>query len=266
VDRIMASVSRVEEDGPVDLEPRIGALPAAYVAEIVTRTRDVLGGDLLAVCLMGSAALGDYRPGRSDIDVAVIAARPLPIVAREALVAALEHEALPCPARGLELVAYDPAGLADPRGPAYLINLNTGPRMQRSVSFDPAENPQFWFTLDVAIGRTLGRTLLGPPPAELFPELPDAMVRSAASDSLDWWSAHGGHPSTAVLAAGVAWRWAETGTWSSKGAAARWAAERAPEPDVLLAALDRREGDGTHPFDEAAARRFVAMVRAELAD
>ena len=87
---MMARVSRVGEDARVDLEPRIGALCAAYVSEIVTRTRDVLGGDLLAVCLMGSAALGDYRPERSDIDVAVIAARPLPIVAREALVAALE--------------------------------------------------------------------------------------------------------------------------------------------------------------------------------
>ena len=190
----------------MDLEPRIGAAPAAYVAEIVTRTRDVLGGDLLAVCLMGSAAFGDYRPGRSDIDVAVVSGRPLPVVARQALVGALEHETLPCPARGLELVAYDPSGLVDPRGPAYLINLNTGPRMDRQVSFDPAENPQFWFTLDVAIGRMLGRALLGPAPTELFPEMPDTLVR-------------GGHPVTAILAACVAWRWAESGTWSSKGAA-----------------------------------------------
>jgi nucleotidyltransferase-like protein/aminoglycoside adenylyltransferase-like protein len=250
----------------MDLESAIGAAPAAYVAEIVARARDVLGGDLRGVCLMGSAALGDYRPGRSDIDVAVVAERPLPLVAREALVGALEHDALPCPARGLELVTYDPAGLADPGGPAYLINLNTGPRMDHQVSFDPADNPRFWFTLDVAIGRTLGRTLLGPPPADLFPELPDTMIRGAARESLDWWSANGGHPFTAVLAACVAWRWSETGTWSSKGAATRWAADRAAERDVLRAALDRREGDGGRPFDEAAARRFVAMVRAELAN
>lgn len=249
----------------MDLEPTIGAAGAAYVAEIVARARDVLGGDLRAVCLMGSAALGDYRPGRSDLDVAVVAERPLPLVAREALVGALEHDALPCPARGLELVTYDPSGLADPRGPAYLINLNTGPRMDHQVSFDPAENPRFWFTLDVAIGRTLGRALLGPSAADLFPELPDDLVRGAARDSLDWWSANGGHPFTAVLAACVAWRWSETGTWSSKGAAARWAADRAAEPDVLRAALDRREGDGARPFDEAAARRFVRMVRGRLA-
>src|SRR4051812_39188904 len=163
----------------VDLEPSIGPAPAAYVAELVARTRGVLGSDLLAVCLMGSGALGDYRPERSDIDVAVITHRALAQRAREALVGALEHDALPCPARGLELVVYDPAGLADPGGPAYLINLNTGPRLAHDVSYDPAENPRFWFTLDVAIGRTLGRTLTGPPPDRLFPDLADGLVRGA---------------------------------------------------------------------------------------
>ena len=201
----------------MDLEPSIGPVPAAYVAELVARTRAVLGGDLLAVCLRGSGALGDYRPERSDIDIAVIARRALALRAREALVGAVEHDALPCPARGLELVVYDPGGLADADGPAYLVNLNTGPRMAHDVSYDPAENPRFWFTLDVAIGRTLGLTLTGPPPDRLFPELPDALLRRAAHESLEWWWANGGHPFTAVLAACVAWRWAETGTWASKG-------------------------------------------------
>ncbi len=250
----------------MDLEPSIGPVPAAYVAELVARTRAVLGGDLLAVCLMGSGALGDYRPERSDIDVAVIARRALALRAREALVGAVEHDALPCPARGLELVVYDPGGLADADGPAYLVNLNTGPRMAHDVSYDPAENPRFWFTLDVAIGRTLGLTLTGPPPDRLFPELPDALLRRAAHESLEWWWANGGHPFTAVLAACVAWRWAETGTWASKGAAARWGADRGPEPAVVRAALARREGDDERPLDAAAAGRFVGMVRDRLAD
>ena len=250
----------------MDLEASIGPVPAAYVAELVARTRAVLGGDLLAVCLMGSGALGDYRPERSDIDIAVIARRALALRAREALVGALEHDALPCPARGLELVVYDPGGLADPAGPAYLVNLNTGPRMGHDVSYDPAENPRFWFTLDVAIGRTLGRALTGPAPDRVFPELADALVRSAAHESLEWWWANGGHPYTAVLAACVAWRWIETGNWSSKGAAARWAADRGPEPEAVRAALARREGDDLRPLDPAAAGRFVGMVRERLAD
>jgi hypothetical protein len=258
-------VWRVGEDGGVDLEADLGADVDGYLRELVARARGVLGDDLRGVCLMGSAAVGAYRPGRSDLDVAIVLDRPVPVVRREAVVAAVEHEALPCPARGLELVTYDRAGLARPDGPAYLINLNTGARMDRHVSFAPDEDPRFWFVLDVAIGRALGRALLGPPPAELFPVLPDPLVRSAALDSLDWWWAHGGHRAAAVLAACIAWRWTAGGGWASKSAAARWAAVRLDDPAVVLAALDRREGDGTLPFDNGAAERLVAMVRGELA-
>jgi hypothetical protein len=136
--------------------------------------------------------------------------------------------------------------------------------MDRHVSFDPQDDPRFWFVLDVAIGRALGRSLHGPPPADLFPALPDALVRAAALEGLDWWWAYGGHRSAAVLAACIGWRWAAGGSWASKGDAARWAAQRVDEPGVILAALDRREGDGTRPFDDHDAERFVAMVRAEL--
>jgi Nucleotidyltransferase domain len=257
------AVWRVGEDGAVDLEAHIGATVAGYLDELVARAADVLGDELRGVCLMGSAALGDYRPGRSDLDVAIVVERPLPVAARTALVAALEHEALPCPARGLELVTYDGAALADPSGPAYLINLNTGARMDRQTSFDPRENRRFWFVLDVAIGRALGRTLVGPPPADMFPALPDALVRAAVLESLEWWWTHGGH-AAAVLTACIGWRWAAGGGWASKGAAARWATERADEPEVIRAALDRREGDGILPFDDGAAERLVAMVRGEL--
>jgi hypothetical protein len=261
----MRAVSRVGEDGDVDLEGDLGTEVAGYLHELVARAGGVLGDELCGVCLMGSAALGDYRPGRSDLDVAIVVEHPLPVTAREAVVAALEHEALPCPARGLELVTYDRAALAAPGGPAYLINLNTGARMDRHVSFEPRDEPRFWFVLDVAIGRVLGRALAGPPPAGMFPALPDALVRAAALESLDWWWTRGGHRSAAVLAACIGWRWAASGAWASKGDAARWAAKRADEPGVILAALDRREGDGARPFDEGAAERLVAMVRAEVA-
>lgn len=249
----------------MDLEADLGDDVAGYLRELVARAGGVFGDELHGVFLMGSAAAGAYQPGRSDLDVAIVLERPVPVARRAAVVAALEHEALPCPARGLELVTYDRAGLASPEGPAYLINLNTGARMDRHVSFDPQENPRFWFVLDVAIGRALGRTLLGPPPADLFPALPNALIRGAALDGLDWWWANGGHRAGAVLAACIAWRWTAGDGWASKSAAARWTAERLDDPAVVLAALDRREGDGTLPFDDGAAERLVAMVRGELA-
>ena len=54
----------------------------------------------------GSVALDAYQPGRSDIDVALVTASRSPTHEKHALVGALRHEALPVPARGLELVVY----------------------------------------------------------------------------------------------------------------------------------------------------------------
>src|SRR5215213_8960016 len=46
---------------------------AAYLDELVERARGLLGEDLVGVYLAGSAALGGYIHGRSDVDVAVVA-------------------------------------------------------------------------------------------------------------------------------------------------------------------------------------------------
>ena len=92
--------------------------------------------------------------------------------------------------RGLELVLYAREDLADPLGPAFQLNLNTGPRMSQHVAYDPSEDPRFWFVLDVAIGREAGRALAGPPPAEVFPELPAPLVLGSLQQALGWFAAN----------------------------------------------------------------------------
>ncbi len=54
----------------------------------------------------GSLALDAYQHGRSDIDIAIVCADALALPVKQTIVGALRHEALPCPARGLELVVY----------------------------------------------------------------------------------------------------------------------------------------------------------------
>ena len=90
--------------------------------------------------------------------------------------------------RGLELVVYAREDLDDPLGPAFQLNLNTGPRMAQHVAYEPSEDPRFWFVLDIAIGREAGRALAGPPPAEVFPELPLPLVRSSLQQALAWFA------------------------------------------------------------------------------
>ena len=128
--------------------------------------------------------------------------------------------------RGLELVLYAREDLADPLGPAFQLNLNTGPRMAQHVAYDPSEDPRFWFVLDVAIGREAGRALAGPPPAEVFPELPAPLVLDSLQQALAWFAANDARGGQAALAAARALAWAEEGRWLAKGPAAAWLTSR----------------------------------------
>jgi len=169
----------------------------------------------------------------------------------EELAAALSHPALVCPVRGLEFVLYARPDLADPLGPAFQLNLNTGPGMRQHEGYDPAAEPRFWFVLDVAIARQRSRALAGAPPAELLPELPRKLVLCALGDALAWWREHDG--TGAILAACRAWAWLDEGRWLSKGEAAAWAAERLDDPAPVERAL-------AHRVDATAAEPTVAEV------
>ena len=204
-------------------------LPAeieAYLATLVGHVRDELGHRLVGAWLFGSGALGDFDPATSDLDVQAVTTVRLDRAEREGLAARLSHPALACPVRGLELVLYAREDLADPLGPAFQLNLNTGPRMAQHVAYDPSEDPRFWFVLDVAIGREAGRALAGPPAAEVFPDLPAPLVLRSLQQALDWYAANDSGGTQAALAAVRAWAWAEEGRWLAKGPAAVWLTSR----------------------------------------
>ena len=175
---------------------------------------------------MGSAAMGADVPGISDLDVWALVRGPVPLATKEALAARVDHAALPCPARGLELVVarFGPGG-----EPVVELNLNDGPAMERHVALDASEEPRHWFVLDAAIGREHGRALAGPPPSDAFPAVPRSLQLAAIVESLDRYAAHEPDNRKAVLTAARGWRYAVEGAWSSKDDAARWAAARRPD-------------------------------------
>ena len=190
--------------------------------------RDRLGDRLVSAWVVGSGALGDFDPARSDIDVQAVASERPARAELEDVAAALSHPDLPCPVRGLEFVLYAREDLRHPRGPAFSLNLNTGPGMRRHAGYDPDAEPRFWFILDVAIARQDARPLQGAPPRELLPELPRALVVSALRDALAWWQAN--DPAGAIVSAGRSWAWLEEGRWLSKSEASAWTARRGGDP------------------------------------
>jgi hypothetical protein len=78
-----------------------------FSESVVQRLRDLLQGGLVGTYLVGSAALGGYVHGRSDIDVVAVASTALTTSEKQAIVEKLSHPRLECPTRGLEFVLYD---------------------------------------------------------------------------------------------------------------------------------------------------------------
>ena len=172
----MEVVSR--RSGPTPRARRLSfATERAYLEEVTRRVCRSLGSAACGVWLSGSAALADFAADRSDLDVQALSATRVRFAARAKLAAALDHEVLPCPARGLEFVLYALGDLREPAGPAFQLNLNTGSAPVRRVSSDPGDDPRFWFVVDVAIARQRGVALAGPPAAAVFPVLPRATRR-----------------------------------------------------------------------------------------
>jgi predicted nucleotidyltransferase len=183
----------------------------AVLAHYLDRLVEVLQAEapVEAVYLVGSAALGAYEHGRSDVDVVAITDRSLSLDERLALAEAVES--VPVPARKLELVVY-------PRGSdRWELNLNTG----EPVGLDPDAEPSFWFLLDRAIAEQHATPLVGPPWSDMFaPEPPEAIEGALAeAAAFDGWDDPVGD---AELAAARAQVWRENGRWVSK----REAAER----------------------------------------
>ncbi|MEU4640307.1 nucleotidyltransferase domain-containing protein [Micromonospora sp. NPDC023814] len=173
-----------------DLDPAL----RRYLADLVAAARDVLGDALVGAYAAGSVGLGAYQPGRSDVDVALVCADALDLARRQELVARLRHEALPCPARGLELVVYRRAVAASGTPePGFEVELNTGARMAFRATWAAADRPAgdglFWYGLDRSILHQCGHALLGPPAAETFADLSPADLRRLLTDALRWWLA-----------------------------------------------------------------------------
>ncbi|MEV7815537.1 aminoglycoside adenylyltransferase domain-containing protein [Streptomyces flaveolus] len=148
------------------------AVPAEvrpYLTELVRRTRAACGSRLTGVVAVGSLALGDYRHGRSDIDVTVVVEGPPEAAALRELADALDHRRLPCPAAGLELVVYAADFARVPSGEAgYLLDLNTGAQLPGRTAFDTAGGPSFWYVIDRSMAHQDGITLYGPPASEVI--------------------------------------------------------------------------------------------------
>lgn len=248
----------------------------AYLEAVVKTARQVLGTGFVGAYAAGSLALNAFQPDRSDIDIALLCSDPLSEPVKRELIARLRHSALPCPARGLELVVYtlDTAQSGTAR-PGFELELNDGPAMAFRQSLQPADRPvadgTFWYGLDRSILHQGGRVLAGPPAAEAFAELPPDELRSLLIDSLRWWMAlpaqtedcPAAGADDAVLGACRALVRYRHGRWLSKVAAGRQLLEAGYRPvEAIEQSMATRSG-GPPPSGRQA-RAFQEGVLREI--
>ena len=246
-----------------------------YLGELVEAARRTLGSNLVAAYGAGSIALDAYQPGRSDIDVALVCEDALGLEQKQALVSRLRHEALPCPARGLELVVYrrTVAQSGTPE-PGFEVELNTGARMDFRATYTggdrPAADGLFWYALDRSILHQSGYVLFGPPAAEMFAEPSPADLRALLVEALSWWLARPTPASDepapgtedAVLGACRSLVRFRDGEWLSKDGAGRRLLADGIAPALIERCLQARRG-GTPPSG-AEARAFQQQVLDEI--
>lgn len=216
--------------------------------------RKVLGGELVGVYVHGSLALGCFNPALSDIDVLAMTRRPLTPERRERLAALL----LRVPR--LEIHFLTEGGLAPWRHPApYDLHFGSERRL-----FGPGEDPDL--AAHVTVTRHAGTPLLGPAPADVFPEVPWEDYEDALLRDLAWCREHGSELYSVLNPARV-WATLHTKDVHSKESGTAWALERAPAGfhALLQGALEAyRSRDRKPVFERDEVRRFAAFVGHQL--
>jgi hypothetical protein len=224
----------------------------------VARLRELAGDDVVGVYAGGSYALGAYEEGRSDLDIAAVLVTPPSAQRKQDVVDALRHEALPCPARGLEFVLYTQDAVRTPNADAgFEVNLNTGDRMPFRVDFEPDPIEAHWFPIDRSILSRHGIALFGPPATEVFAPTPRGLLLPLLAESLRRQADAKGRGDDVVLNACRTWMYIEEGVWGSKPAAGVWAVTRTP---LAAQALEARQTAAELQPEEV--RTFVERVLA----
>jgi predicted nucleotidyltransferase len=252
-------------------ERRLSVSPArekalAFARRSAAICRRELGGTVSSIILHGSLAFDDYRPGRSDIDLLVVAERPLDDGETERLVGATWAEWTRAPA-ALDLrvatraVATRPTE-APPMELYARLRPGTGLAVERR---HPGERD---LLVELSVCREHGRSLAGASPTEVIGEVSIGHVLRAGDALLQAWQSlteDAAYAELMVLTACRIWRFCEEGVHCSKSTAGEWALARDPTLTAVREALAQRNADPTQPVHPAAIARLLAIVRAALA-
>jgi predicted nucleotidyltransferase len=232
----------------------------AQVDAVVSLIERVLGEDLLAAYLHGSAVLGGLQP-RSDLDIMAVSRRETTADERGRLVETIRplsrKAERPDDFRPVELTIVTAPDLRS-QHPEVRVDFQYGEWLQdefdRGVN-EPSPDAQADLPVLLAMVRLNGRAIRGPSPTALLPEVtPSELARSMRAGvdglmgDLEW------DMTNVVLTLARIWSTLADGRFRTKDAAANWAAERigplhamvlVRARDIYLGAEERWDGLGS---------------------
>jgi predicted nucleotidyltransferase len=254
----------------MDAEP----IPEEQIDQIVDAVRDVVGPDVVAAYLHGSAVLDRLRP-RSDLDILVVARRRTSREQKRLLADRL-----------LALSGSESPGMPRPVEMTIVVESEFRPwRYPPSFDFHYGEwlrsefeggNLEPWSSttdpdLAVLIAIVLlgNVSLFGPPPTEIFDPVPPGDYISAMVGDIETLRGQlDSYTRNTLLTLARIWMTVETGEIRSKDAAAAWALARLPDEHcaVLTRARSVYLGEADERWDDLAPciRSHADYVAAEI--
>jgi streptomycin 3"-adenylyltransferase len=203
--------------------------------------------------------MGGWHERLSDIDLLAVVDRPLTSKDKSAIASGLSE--LPAPGAELEcsivaLSSLEPLSLT----PKFELHVTTG---AAAKVVDGAGHPgDSDLVMHFAVCRQRGLALSGPPPHEVFPEVPRRRLLEAFHAELAWGLANA--PARyAVLNACRAWAFAEEGRLLSKVEGGEWSIAMGFEPATVAVALAGQSGEEVIIGREAT-ERIVDRARSAL--
>jgi predicted nucleotidyltransferase len=243
--------------------------PAAVRAQLDRLTRELqetLRDALFGAYVHGSLALGCFNAATSDIDVLGVTERSLTEDEKLALVDVFLRISLDPNAIEADVVSL--AELRNWRHPSP-FELHYSEWRRGRWTADPRATLASFPTgnadlaTHVAVARTAGIRLVGPPPEDVFPSVPDADFRDSLLRDLEWSRDTQAGAVYGILSPCRIWAALETGELHSKVSGARWALPRLPaelRPMVRRALASYTGAGETIDVDEDEQRRLLDFV------
>jgi hypothetical protein len=238
----------------------------AFAGELAARLTLDSGGRLTAAVVHGSAALGGWQPGRSDVDLLFLVADSITEMDLRRMTLSILTMSGGCPGSCAETSIVAAAAALAPAPPwPYLRHVVAGPAADSRVAprpGDQAHDPDL--LMHYVVSRAAGVSVCGPPAAGLFGEVPRPAVLAYLADDLDWGLAQAPE-AYCVLNACRAQMYLTDGAIISKIAGARAVLARGAGPAAVISrALDQQTGRLAARTAGPDAAEFIQAMAARL--